>query len=527
MTRILVLTAALLAFGAPAVASPMATPAHFSEQHHPVSTTSAEAQAAFDDGLTLLYSFNRVAARQAFERAAAADPSLAMAYWGVAQSYGPNVNVGIDEAGERAAYDALVHAKSLAASASEEELAYIAAAATRYSIAQHPDYAALTRAYARAMGDLHNRYPDDLDAATLYAESELDLHPWAWFSTSGQPAEGINDAIAALESVLARDPMHIGANHFYIHATEESPHPERALLSAERLGTFTFEPAAAHLVHMPAHTYMRTGYYDRASMSNMRATEHDRAYLGGEPDREASAYYGHNLVFLAMADEMEGDFAGAKQAGDLLAEQGAVVPGLFVLCRFGRWHDILARPAPKPSGDEPMRIAFWHYARGLAFAGIKDFTGALKERQTVADAQKTLAVAPVTGFYNGSKQLLSIAVDVLDARIALARGKPAAAVPLLVHAVKVQDGLLYIEPPDWYYPVRESLGAAFLRAGDPKGAEHAFRDDLARNPRNPRSLFGLAEALKAEGDPADASWVQRAFARGWQNADTQLSIDDL
>ena len=512
---------------AAAQASPVGAPAHYSLVHHVVSTTKPEAQAAFDEGLTLLYAFNRTAARAAFQKAAAADPSLAMAYWGIAQSYGPNINVPIDEAGEKAASDAIAHARSLLGSSSDEEAAFIDAAATRYTTAPKPNYTALGRAYERAMHDLAHRFPDDPDAATLYAESEMDLHAWAWFTSSGQPVEGSNDIIATLESVLARDPMHIGANHFYIHATEESTHPERALLSAQRLSTFSFEPAAAHLVHMPAHTYMRTGNYDLAVMSNMRATEHDRAYLAGEPDREGSAYYDHNLLFLNAASMMDGDFAAAKSAADMLAGQDAVVPGIFTLCRFARWHDILALTAPKTSADEPLRLAVWHYARGLAFANTGDVAGAQRERQALAEADRTISVAPLTGWYNGSKQILGIALGVLDGKIALARNHPTDAFAPLAQAVRAQDNLLYIEPPDWYYPVRESLGAAQLRAGDAKGAERTFRDDLVRNPRNPHSLFGLQKSLAAEGDATDAAWVARQFQSAWRNADTQLSLDDF
>jgi hypothetical protein len=527
MLRAVSLLAGFVTFAGVAGASPMVTPSHFSVEHHPVTTSNAQAQAAFDEGLTLLFAFNRLAARHAFERAAAADPKLAMAFWGVAQSYGPNVNEPIDEAGEKAAVDALTKARSLAGGASENENAYVAALGVRYSAAPHPNFSALARAYERAMSELAHRFPDDLDAATLFAESEMDLHAWQWFSPVGQPAEGSNEIIATLESVLARDPMHIGANHFYIHATEESLHPERALLSAERLGTFSFEPAAAHLVHMPAHTYMRSGYYDLAVSSNVHATEHDRTYLAGEPDREASSYYGHNLLFLASAYQMEGNFAGASDAAAMLSDQGAVIPQLFAFCRFSRWHDILERAAPKPSDDEPMRIAVWHYARGLAFAGLNDVSNAQKERQILSELDRGLGVQSVVGWYNGSKAILGIALDVLDAKIALARSKPAAAVPLLTRAVKSQDGLLYIEPPDWYYPIRESLGAAQLRAGDAKDAERTFRDDLLRNPRSGRSLFGLAESLKVQGDATDAAWAQRQFDAAWRNADTQLSIENL
>ena len=516
-----------LACVARAVASPIAVPAHFSLVHHTVSTSSANAQQAFDEGLTLLYSFNRLAARAAFTRAAQADPNLAMAFWGIAESYGPNVNVPIDESGEKAASDAVAHAKSLLGSASEEEAAYVAALAVRYTTTAKPNYNALARAYERAMSDLSHRYPDDPDAATLFAESELDLHAWAWYSNGGQPADGTNEAIATLEGVLAHDPMHIGANHLYIHATEMSKNPERALLSAQRLSTFTFEPAAAHLVHMPAHTYMRTGNYDLAASVNVHATEHDRMYLMGEMDPEASGYYAHNLFFLASAYEMEGYYAGARAAAAQADGKDTGSITLFVLCRFARWHEILNLAGLKPTPADPLRIPLWHFARGMAFAGTGDVASAQRELAALGDLNKSMNVPAVTGFSNSSRQLLGVAIDVLGAKIDRASGRFTDAAALLVRAVRIQDGFIYIEPPDWYYPVRESLGAALLRAGDTKGAERTFRDDLARDPRNPRSLFGLEKALEAEGDTTDAGWVQREFATAWRNADTQLSLDDL
>ena len=520
-------TVASIALAGAATASPIIVPPHYSLVSHPVSTSSAAAQRAFDEGLTLLYSFNRLAARAAFERAAQADPDLAMAYWGIAESYGPNVNVPIDEAGERSASDALAHARSLLGYASEEEAAYIAALAVRYTTAPHPNYNALARAYERAMSDLSHKYPDDLDAATLFAESEMDLHPWAWFSNSGQPAEGVNEAIATLEGVLARDPMHIGANHYYIHATEMSKDPGRALLSAQRLGTFTFEPAAAHLVHMPAHTYMRTGYYDLAASVNVRATEHDRMYLSTEMDPEASGYYAHNLFFLASAYEMEGDYAGARAAAAQADGKDVGSITLFVLCRFARWHEILNLGGLKAAPADPLRMPLWRFARGMAFAGTGDVASAQRELGMLGDLNKSMNLPAVAGFNNASRQLLGIALDVLGAKIDRATGHYTDAAALLVRAVRIQDGLLYIEPPDWYYPVRESLGAALLRAGDAKGAERTFRDDLARDPRNPRSLFGLEKSLEAEGDMTDAAWVQREFTAAWRNADVQPSMDDL
>jgi hypothetical protein len=506
---------------------PMQGTTALARQHHGVSTTNAQAQAYFDQGLTLLYAFNRGAARHAFEKAAAADPHLAMAQWGIAASYGSNINVQIDEAGEQKAFAASQRAKQLSSSADELDRAWINAQAARYTSAAKPDFAALDHAYARAMANLSAKYPDDLDAATLYAESLMDLRPWALYTPAGQPVEDTQTIIAALESVMRRDPEHIGANHFYIHATEASSTPERGLLSATRLSSMNFEPAAAHLVHMPAHTYMRTGAFEAAVASNEHATQHDRAYLANNEDREASGYYQHNLTMLADGYSMQGDYAGAKAAQGRLVESGAMVPAMYVPVRFARWEDILASAQPAESPDEPMRVAFWHFGRGMALAGTSDVAGARTELAAVKAADAALKVPSINGYTNSSADLLGLAEDELGAKIALAGGDPATALTLLEQAVKIQDGLIYIEPPDWYHPVRESLGGLLVQQHRYSEAEAVFRADLRRNARNPRSLYGLAAALDGQGRTNDALLVRQQFQSAWHYADTPLTIGAL
>jgi tetratricopeptide (TPR) repeat protein len=496
-------------------------------QHHAVSTTSAQAQAYFDQGLTLLYAFNRAAARRAFERAAAADPHLAMAQWGIAASYGSNINVPIDEAGERSAVTALQRAQQLSAGANELDRAWIGALVTRYTSAAKPDFAALDHAYARAMANLSAKYPDDLDAATLYAESLMDLRPWALYTPAGQPVQDTATIVATLESVMRREPGHIGANHFYIHATEASTTPERGLIAATRLSSMNFEPAAAHLVHMPAHTYMRTGAYESGVMSNETATQHDRAYLANNEDREASGYYQHNLTMLADAYSMLGNYAGAAAAQRRLADAGDLVPAMYVPLRFGRWTDILASAQPPASGDEPLRIAFWHFSRGMALAGTSDVAGARTELAAVKAADAALKLPSINGYTNSSAALLGLAEDELGAKIAAAGGDVAAAVTLLEEAVTTQDGMIYIEPPDWYHPVRESLGGLLLQQHRYAEAEAVFRADLRHNSRNPRSQFGLAAALDGEGRTSEAILVRAQFLSAWQYADTTLTIGAL
>ncbi|HEV2909455.1 MAG TPA: hypothetical protein VGX02_09290 [Candidatus Eremiobacteraceae bacterium] len=528
MRRLLLL---LLVLCVPSLASAssmaMNSAAPYARQHHAVSTSSAQAQSYFDQGLTLLYSFNRAASRHAFEQAAHADPHLAMAQWGIAMTYGSNINVSIDAAGERSAYAALQRAKALEPGASELDRAWISALSARYASASKPDFAKLDAAYAAAMKALVAKYPDDLDAATMYAESLMDLKPWALYTPHGEPVSGTQTIVAELESVMRRDPNHIGANHFYIHATEASTSPERALIAASRLSSMSFEPAAAHLVHMPAHTYMRTGAFESAVMSNEHATQHDRMYLAGNEDREASGYYAHNLTMLAYGYGMQGASAGAAATQKRLADSGAMVPAMFVPLRFGRWSEILASSQPAESPDEPTRVAFWHFSRGMAYAATGDLTHARAELEEVKSADAAIKMPQISGFTNSSANLLEIAQDELGAKIAQASGDGATAVPLLEDGVATQDGLIYIEPPDWYHPVRESLGGLLLQLHRYSDAEAVFRADLQRNPRNPRSLFGLAAALDGLGRAADAQLVRQQFTTAWQYADTKLTVDAL
>jgi hypothetical protein len=516
------------AFSMPARSDmPMTTTGPLARQHHQVSTSSDTAQHYFDQGLTLMYSFNRVAARAAFQSAVKADPSLAMGYWGIALSYGPNINVPIDAAGEKSGFAAITKAQALASGGTDEERAYISALATRYSNAAKPNFDSLSVAYHSAMRDMVAKYPDDLDAATLYAESGMDLRPWDLYTTAGVPHPGTAEIVSTLESVLDRDPMHIGANHFYIHATEASLHPERALISATRLSDMHFEPAAAHLVHMPAHCFARSGDFSAALDSNMHATGYDRMYLAHVDDPEGGAYFAHNLQFLTYAAMMTGSYADAQRAATDLAQQGATENEYFVKLRFARWNEMLALPQAKAFIYLPMQEPVWHFARGMAAAELGNVALAKTELLTVQQAYNTGNVPDLFGFNNGSKHVLGVAKNVLGARIAWAQADKSGAIAMLREAVKAQDAFYYIEPPDWYAPAREALGSALLQAGDAKGAEQVFRADLAVNRRNPRSLFGLMESLKAQGRNGDATWVQDQFEAAWSHADTHLTIADL
>ena len=393
--------------------------------------------------------------------------------------------------------------------------------------------------YKDAMRGLTRQYPDDLDAATLYAESLMDLHPWQLWSADGKPTEGTEEIVAALESVLRRDAMHIGANHYYIHAVEASRTPDRALASAKRLETLV--PAAGHLVHMPAHIYMRTGNYDGAVTSNAKAADVDRAYIKatGAAGVYPSMYYNHNLDFLASAAMMSGQFKEAKQAADMvvanatpmIAQMPMLEPfgakTLYVLLRFARWDEVLA--LPQPDAKHALLTTLSHFGRGVAQAARGNVADAEKERAAYTDARK--AIPPESDWgYNKAKDMLVVTDAVLDAWIARAKHDDAACIDAWRTAALAEDRLNYDEPPDWYYPTRESLGGALLRAKQFDRAEQAFREDLTRNPNSGRSLFGLWQVLlltRKHSEKASVAAAEKQFRTAWKHADVSLRLADF
>jgi tetratricopeptide (TPR) repeat protein len=521
----------------PAERSPDLSLTAIGRQHHPIRTQNAEAQAFFDQGITLLYGFNHEEAARAFRRAGELDPASPMPLWGIALAAGPNYNLDVDAEREKQAYQIIQEAQKLAASAPPIEKDYVAALAARYSSEANPDYKKLALDYASAMGSLAQKYPDDLDAATLYAESLMNLNPWKLWSLDGRPWERTEEIVQVLESALRRDPNHAGANHLYIHALEASPHAERALPSAKRLETMV--PNAGHLVHMPAHIYIRTGDYAAAAKNNVDGVRVDKVYLresGTFGSTYDVIYYSHNLHFLSAAQTMAGNFAAAKQAADELEahirpmvkrmpESEVYLPTpIFVLVRFHRWDEILKSGPPEP--NLAMTNALWHFGRGSAAAAMGKIEMAEAERRTLEAVRAKTAEDEGFGmFYNKARDFLDLAASILDARIAMASGESDRAIEYWTSAVQIEDGFRYNEPPEWFYPVRESLGAALLASGKPAEAEQVFREDLRRNPRNPRSLFGLMHSLNAQ--QKEAAWVEREFRAAWKNADTKLRISDL
>jgi tetratricopeptide (TPR) repeat protein len=520
-------------------AKPATLMSGYGNLHHPVSTTNPQAQQFFDQGLRQIYAFNHDEAARSFQRAAELDPKLAMAYWGVAEAVGPNYNDPASDERFAAAHAAIQKAADLSANASPAEQAYIQAMALRFPAEPKADRRQAAEAYHDAMREVSKNFPDDLDAATLFAESGMNLHPWGLWHRDGTPEAGTEEIVAALESVIKRDPNHMGAIHYYIHAVEASASPERALAAANRLAAMA--PAAGHLVHMPAHVYIRTGDYAAAVKTNQAAAIADRAYIkaSGVQGLYPMMYYSHNLHFIAMCSAMNGDYPEAMKNAQMLAAhvrphvkempplEGFVTIPIAVDVRFRRWDDILKMP--KPSPEMKTETVFWHFARGMALAAKGKPDEAQADYQVVVDAEKNtpedvVFAMPVN---NKTKDVLKIARDVLGAKIALSRKDNANAIAQLQEAVTVQDSLKYNEPEDWFFPVRESLGAVLLMGGDAAGAEKVFREDLDRHPRNPRSLFGLEEALKAQKRDYDAGFVQKRFQASWKGGPAKLKVDDL
>jgi tetratricopeptide (TPR) repeat protein len=510
-----------------------------SDLHHPVTTSVPQAQLFFDQGLRLIYCFNHDEAARSFQRAAEFDTKLAMAYWGLAEAVGPNYNDPASEERFRQAHEAIQKAVDLSAGSSPSEKAYIEAMAVRFPADPKADLKKAAEDYRDAMREVRKKFPDDLDAATLSAEAGMNLHPWGLWHPDGSPEEGTEEIVATLESVIRRDPNHLGAIHYYIHAVEASRSPERALAAATRLAALA--PAAGHIVHMPAHVYIRTGDYESAVRTNEKAAAADQVYINatGAQGLYPMMYYSHNLHFIAVCAAMNGNYLEAKKGASMLAAnvsphlkemeglEGFMTVPIAVELRFHRWDNILAMKQP----DDSMQTLsiFWHFARGMALASTGKLEEAEGEHKIVAEAQAKTSPDVIFSMpiNNKTKDILKIAEDLLGSKIALARKDNATAISLLKDAVAHQDALKYNEPPDWFFPVREPLGAALLMNGNNAEAEQVFREDLNLNPRNPRSLFGLQQALRAQGKNYDAGFIEHQFQSSWKGGVTPLRVEDL
>lgn len=502
--------------------------------HRKVTTASPEAQKYFDQGMRLIWAFNHDEATRSFAKAAELDPKCASCYWGVALTLGPNYNMPLmAEPRARAGWEALGKAKANAAAATAVEQALIAALAKRFDGPRPLDpsnSAPLLAAYVTAMEEVARRFPNDMDVQTMLAEGLMNTNPWKLWRADGTPGPGTPAILAALRKVLARDPRHPGANHYWIHAVEASLDPARAVPSADAL--VGMMPAAGHLEHMPAHIYQRVGRYEESAQANRKGAAADVAYLKltAAPDYYPM-YLIHNYQFLAYAAAMEGRRAETVKA---LRDARAAVPDSMLLAmpgldwsigylydgmaRFGLWDEIIAEPAPNPK-LVGLTIA-WLQARATALAA----KGRVAEAKALLpELERAIAAAPAdaTQGQNAARPLYEIGALKAKARIALAEGRRDPAVALLRDAVRKEDGLAYNEPSDEFFPVRHLLGAALLDGGKAAEAEAVYREDLKRQPNNGWALRGLARALAAQGK--DARTLEAQFTQAWRHSDTEVT----
>jgi len=503
------------------------------DQTHPISTKVPEAQRFYDKGMALAFGFNHAESKRAFAKAAELDPECAMCNWGIAFVLGPNINAPMDDAAVPEAYAAIQKALKLSVAATDKEKAKIQAMAKRYAPEPVRDRSALDKAYAEAMRDLRNKFPEDTEAVVFFAEALMDLNPWNYWDADGKPKNSITEVVAALESALKINPNHPHANHLYIHAVEASKDPDRAVPSADRLGDL--QPGAGHLVHMPAHIYIRTGQYHKAAVANERAIVADDKYRETCTPKGIYplAYMPHNHHFLWAAYTWEGRGDAAIKTARTLVERVDTakmrLPGLgtlqhfwvtpmFALARFERWDDILKESVPPEDLKYPNGV--WHHVRGMAYVAqdrLDEAKDELKKLEALA-ADPDLKNVKIWG-KNKVSDLLNVGAHLLTGKIEEKQGNTDAAIKHYQAGIELEDSLYYEEPHTWYYPMRQPMGHAQLKSGQAGEAEKYFLEDLERHRGNGWSLYGLLLSARAMGDKDKIqNWEQR-FQKAWAHAD--------
>jgi len=511
---------------------------------HPITTKVPAAQLYFDQGLILAFGFNHAESIRSFQAAQRLDPDCAMCFWGEALATGPNINVTsngkavMSTVERQSAYAALQKALALKANVSMAEQDYIDALAARYNGKPESDRTILDIAYANSMRELANKYPEDDDAAVLFAEALMNTMPWDYWLDLEQPKPATVEVIATLESVMQRHPKHPLALHLYIHTVEASNQPGRAEIAADTLANLV--PGSGHLVHMPAHIYWRVGRYNDAVKANIQASAVDEEYIAqcNAQGFYPALYYPHNIHFLWAASSMMGNSKLAIESARKVAvnvrlemiEQFPTVEffktiPILALTQFGHWDEILAEPLPPPKLQYSNAIQ--HYARGVALVRKNDLVAAQAELEALQPLMDSDVIHTLDGSDYPASVLLSIADKLLQGEIALAKGKGAQAIGLFTQAVLEQDTLPYTEPPFWYYPTRQSLGQALVQAGDFINAELVYRKDLEAYPKNGWSMFGLIQSLEAQGKQEEADTVKQMFEIVWGMADIKLESSRL
>lgn len=504
----------------------------FGNYSRSVTTDSPQAQAWFNQGMQLLYGFNHDEAIRSFEQAAILDPDCAMAWWGVSYAHGLHINnPAMTEEQSQGGYEAATKALAALDGETPAEQALVRAVVTRYAWPAPDDRKPLDLAYADAMQAAWRAHPDDADIGALYAESLMNLQPWDLWTHEGEPEGRTVEIVATLETVMSIDPQHPGANHFYIHAVEASPHPEKAVPAATRLSDLV--PGSGHLTHMPSHIWIRTGQYDVAADTNARAVEVDASYFKIAPaPRFYSLYYVHNLHFLTYAAMFEGRYETAMDAARRLQREAPesfiraftpVADGLtpitfHVMIRFGKWDDILN----EPEAEEYRLIsrATRLYARAIALAATNRPAEARAELAKFDELVKTIGEEWFVG-NNPASSVLPISRKMMEGEILYREGDKAAAFAALRDAVTLEEALNYDEPPGWMQPVRHALGALLLESGEAAEAEAVYRADLKRHPNNGWSLLGLSLALEAQGKTEEAATTAAALSKAWARADVR------
>jgi tetratricopeptide (TPR) repeat protein len=505
-----------------------------------ITTGSERAQAYFDQGLRLSYAFNHGEAQRAFRMAQKLDPNCAMCFWGEALVLGPNINLPMQEDAVAPAYTAAQKAKALAPNTSPRERALINALAARYGTDPKANRAPFDAAYASEMAKAASQFPEDDEIATLYAEAVMDLSPWDYWKPGGrEPNPQSAPIVPTLERVLARNPDHPGAIHFYIHAVEASDRPRRAERYADRLRGAV--PGAGHLVHMPSHIYYRVGRYLDALKDNKIAVEVDEKYLA---DSNAPmgvyrmGYYPHNVHFVMASAQMAGDgptvIAAAEKLRELIPDEAARNVAMaqpvkaapyFAHAQFSSPETILALDDP---GDAiPYVKAMWLYMRGIALVARRDFAQAAATADAIETLERTADFKLLKESNVPAVEVLRIARTLILARVAQAKADYRTAVTLFERAAALQDKLPYTEPPYWYYPIRQSLGAALLQAGRYTEAEQEFQRALNRAPANAWSYYGLAQLHKKRGNTTAARKAEADLARTWIGDRKLLQISNL
>jgi tetratricopeptide (TPR) repeat protein len=504
----------------------------------PVSTQNELVQRYINQGLVLAYGFNHAEAARSFYYATKLDPDCAMAYWGYAYVLGPNYNAGMESDNYERAYDAIQKALERSKrNGTEKEKELIAALAKRYVRDPIEDRSQLDADYSKSMGDLFQKYPEDADIGTLYAESLMNLHPWDLYDTSGEVKAWTPEILSVLETVLDHHPNHCGAHHFYIHAVEASPNPEKGLRSAQKFDD-GLVPNAGHLVHMASHIYIRTGDYHKGTLANINAIRADSMYVNACNAQGVYplAYFPHNQHFMAGTATLEGNSKWAIYAADevaknanrqLMKEAGwgtlqhyYTIP-FYVYVKFGKWDDILEMKNDVPDLDYPT--ALLHYAKGMAYVGKGKLKQAKKELAFLSSISSREELKKVTIWdINSVYELVQIAEKVLRAEILAAEKQHAQSIELLKEAIEIEDNLNYNEPPDWFFSVRHILGAILLEAGENEEAIKIYQADLKRLPKNGWALKGLVIAYSNMNKLSEAKILEEQFNKAWLTADVEL-----